>query len=156
MWLALVVSAVQPNTNLEQLRASLAFALVCLCLRGYFRGIHSPSASWFAHPPSQQMALLVRLDRQRPPPISPSDIHHKWCSPWVRYWPLLLPAYSSSVPLLPLLARIFWQSQPITARLPAGSLTGKLVASAASLAIEDSNWLSTICSEGGGNWSDRP
>ena len=66
------------------------------------------SASWFAQPPSQQMALLVRLDRQRPPPISPSDIHHKWCSPWVRYWPLLLPACSSSVPLLPLLARIFW------------------------------------------------
>ena len=66
------------------------------------------------------------------------------------------PCLSCLCSCLPLSSRIFWYPQPISARLPAGSLTVTLVASAASLAIEDSNWLSTICSEGGGNWTNCP
>ena len=44
---------------------------------------------------------------------------------------------------------IFRGIYSMLARLPAGSLNGTTVASPASLAIEDSNWLSTICSDGG-------
>ena len=44
---------------------------------------------------------------------------------------------------------IFSETHSMSARLPAGSLSGSAVASPASPAIEDSNWLSTICSDGG-------